>query len=291
MKMNAQNNSIFGFSVLILALILGVFIWGGIYRSGTKNENKEKLLMLADYSLVIEPESLNSKEKINLDSLVKIVNDNQEWIIRRQETLVNDIRQETNNTIDKLTLWAGIGIGLVGLLGCLIPMWQTKISRDELERALRRDFDSLMQKVKRQNTVHQLQSTAQCLTLGLMSSQVDDNMHLRLMNGNLWQSLCKNFSLLVSIITLDIESPDNRDESLNEDRIALLHALVQIDDVLRRVATRNADLNVGQRAVLMRDTLRKMINRLCASSFSFDDNFLSSLTTLVRELELFKLRF
>ncbi len=111
------------------------------------------------------------------------------------------------------------------------------------------------------------------------------------MNGNLWQSLCKNFSLLVSIITLDIESPDNRDESLNEDRIALLHALVQIDDVLRRVATRNADLNVGQRAVLMRDTLRKMINRLCASSFSFDDNFLSSLTTLVRELELFKLRF
>lgn len=289
--MRAQNNSIFGFSVLILGLILAVFIWGGIYRSSDKNDNKEKFFMLADYSLVINPESLNSKDKINLDSLVKIVNDNQDWIIKRQETLVNDIRQETNNTIDKLTLWAGIGIGLVGLLGCLIPMWQSKISRDELERALRRDYDALMQKMKRQNTVHQLQSTAQCLTLGLMSRQVDDNTHLRLMTGHLWYSLCKNFSLLVRIISFDVESSDNRDEGLNDDRIALLHALVQIDDVLRRITTRNTDLDVSQRAILIHDTLRKMINKLCESTFGFDDNFMSFLIALVRELELFKIRF
>lgn len=279
-----MRNSPFPWFFLILMLLtLMIFIWGGFLWSCSRSTEKT-VIPLADYSLVLEPTTFKDKQYAQLDSIVKIVNENQQWIIRRQETLVNDIRQETNNTIDKLALWSGVAICLVSFFGCLVPIWQNNITRHDLEKSM----DVYIQNLKRQEAAHQLYRTCECITLGLKSKQVDNNASLRLLTGSLLHSMCSNFSTLVGIIKKDMESKEHKEVNASENRIALLHALIEIDEVLRTITVRMKDSEQLAKAQVICDDIRRLVNELANSTFSFNDSFMNSLNHLVRSLELFR---
>lgn len=57
----------------------------------------------------------------NSPGLMHKVLRNQKAIIEQQKELILDIRQETNNNIDKITLWLSFWIGIIALFGVCAP--------------------------------------------------------------------------------------------------------------------------------------------------------------------------
>lgn len=69
---------------------------------------------------------LHSQFQLNLriDSIAKIT-----------EPLVADIRQETNNNLDKSNAWLSFWLAIMAIVGVIIPWgWQLKLNRDEREK-------------------------------------------------------------------------------------------------------------------------------------------------------------
>lgn len=103
------------------------------------NHDKDNDIYLTKYL-----ENFNTKlDTLSIDSLgqIKLLETlvNEQLIIsKRQDDLVNDIRQETNNNIDKINLWLSFWIGLIGLIGILAPVlaeYRFKNSnKDEIDR-------------------------------------------------------------------------------------------------------------------------------------------------------------
>lgn len=58
----------------------------------------------------------------------------QELVLDRQDVLVDDVRQETNNLINKMNGWLGFWIGIVALVGVFVPVaLQFKLYRESKE--------------------------------------------------------------------------------------------------------------------------------------------------------------
>lgn len=59
----------------------------------------------------------------------------QELVLDRQDVLVDDVRQETNNLINKMNGWLGFWIGIVALVGVFVPVaLQFKLYRESKEK-------------------------------------------------------------------------------------------------------------------------------------------------------------
>lgn len=85
-----------------------------------RNLNKEYAELHDSLSIGIK--NLDVKDSVRIDSIVEVIRCNQLLIIQRQADLINDIRQETNNSIDKLNLWNAFAIGLMAIIGVFIPL-------------------------------------------------------------------------------------------------------------------------------------------------------------------------
>lgn len=72
------------------------------------------------------------------DSVMGILRNNQMVLIQRQADLINDIRQETNNIIDKFNAWLAFWLAVMALLGVVVPIalqYRLGINqKEELER-------------------------------------------------------------------------------------------------------------------------------------------------------------
>lgn len=58
----------------------------------------------------------------HVDSLNKILLTNQKNLYERQGDLVADIRQETNNNLDKMSAWLAFWITVLGFIGVACPI-------------------------------------------------------------------------------------------------------------------------------------------------------------------------
>lgn len=71
-----------------------------------------------------------------IDRVLQTVEQNQKQIVGRQDDLIADLRQETNNNIEKTTAWATLWITVMAFVGTLIPallsVWTHH--RDEKEK-------------------------------------------------------------------------------------------------------------------------------------------------------------
>ena len=88
----------------LVIIVAATFIWGCQVRSGYCKgvgslPQKDSILFTVN---IAGEDKLKKIGEEQVDSMFAIFKGNQEWIIKRQETLVNDLRQETNNNIDKL---------------------------------------------------------------------------------------------------------------------------------------------------------------------------------------------
>lgn len=74
------------------------------------------------------------------DSAIAAIYASQITIVKSQDTLINDLRQETNNNIDKINALISFWVGIMGLLGVFVPLilqfrlhYTDKKLRDELD--------------------------------------------------------------------------------------------------------------------------------------------------------------
>lgn len=95
--------------------------------------------------------TVNSKFSLIQEKLDSI-NGIQLIIVERQADLINDIRQETNNNIDKLNLWLAFAIGILGLGGVVFPIFSQYRIHVDNEREIDRKFGELESKFSNYRT-------------------------------------------------------------------------------------------------------------------------------------------
>ena len=71
-------------------------------------------------------DSLTTKKEVDkylipLSDILK-VRESQKLLIMRQDQLIDDVRQETNNIINKMNGWLGFWMGVMAILGVFVPI-------------------------------------------------------------------------------------------------------------------------------------------------------------------------
>lgn len=83
-----------------------------------------------------------------LDTILRYIEKNEEILADRQADLINDIRQETNNVIDKINLWLTFAIGLISVFGIFIPLIIEHRNRKDIKDSIA-DMKSDYEKIEK----------------------------------------------------------------------------------------------------------------------------------------------
>lgn len=183
-------NTIFIGVIVVMALIvlgsLGMFVIAGIHESKYFKSHEERLeLENSLYSEVIPADSIlcqitavkgksnsngkntkadvqttqndASKYLVPLSEVLK-VREAQKQLLIRQNQLVDDIRQETNNIINKTNGWLGFWMGVMAILGVFVPIaLQFKLYRES------RDQDAKLRQECQKELDHIREETKHCV--------------------------------------------------------------------------------------------------------------------------------
>lgn len=108
-------------------IVIGVaMMWSSYnatqYHSVRSEESKEYDACFIETSKGILEELAKIKESNRPDSVLEAVVASQIMILKRQDDLVNDIRQETNNNLEKTHALLSFWVGVMALLGILVPL-------------------------------------------------------------------------------------------------------------------------------------------------------------------------
>lgn len=183
-------NTIFIGVIVVMALIvlgsLGMFVIAGIHESKYFKSHEERLeLENSLYSEVIPADSIlcqitavkgkpnsngkntktdvqttqndASKYLVPLSEVLK-VREAQKQLLIRQNQLIDDIRQETNNIINKMNGWLGFWMGVMAILGVFVPIaLQFKLYRES------RDQDAKLRQECQKELDHIREETKHCV--------------------------------------------------------------------------------------------------------------------------------
>lgn len=190
MNNDSTVNTIFIGVIVVMALIvlgsLGMFVIAGIHESKYFKSHEERLeLENSLYSEVIPADSIlcqitavkgkpnsngkntkadvqttqndASKYLVPLSEVLK-VREAQKQLLIRQNQLVDDIRQETNNIINKMNGWLGFWMGVMAILGVFVPIaLQFKLYRES------RDQDAKLRQECQKELDHIREETKHCV--------------------------------------------------------------------------------------------------------------------------------
>lgn len=129
-----------------LIIFISIIVIGNTLKSsfGAQMEiQKQQYRKYSEYAMGLKEMENLKVNNANLDSIVEIVRCNQILLLTQQENLVNDIRQETNNIIDKANLWLSFSMGLMSLVGVFIPIALQYKIRSEDKSQLNKTFDEI----------------------------------------------------------------------------------------------------------------------------------------------------
>jgi hypothetical protein len=196
-----------------------------------------------------------------IDSVFQIVKENQNVIVRKQDDLIDSIRQETNNNLDKLNLWLTFWIGVISFFGVVFPI----VSQIFLYKSYKDELSEIVRK----NKIQRLSSLVNGLHIGI------DN---RLLVGDIGSvRFCqKSWKQIVEIL----------EEVTNECKEKECITAKDVEDValcffyIRSFLKRRPLLNCNMRYV---DDLTHRISKI--SNFIMEENDISSETfKLIREI-------
>lgn len=175
-------------------------------------------------SLYFESPLQDSVSTVDKQDFERMLNAQTE-IIKRQDALADDLRQETNNLINKFNGWIGFWLGIIAILGVIIPIALqfklSKESKDEIQNL--NDFqakteDSIsklidnkvdeLENIKYTILVRNFTTLTECTALKVLTDR----------NEILEQSLTKikaKFKLLMNDWFKDSKKSRNRNEIRN----------------------------------------------------------------------------
>ncbi len=90
-----------------------------------------------------------------LDSVNNKILQNQEIISDRQADLINDIRQETNNNLDKHSAWLAFWITVLGFIGVACPIAYQFLNSFKMEKELNEFRVQLREEDERRKTLNE----------------------------------------------------------------------------------------------------------------------------------------
>lgn len=154
-----RRNYVEAFLVLIVLTIGGIMIFSSYkatqYHYVLSEESKQYDSYFRETSKGILEELAHIKEKNIQDSILESVVASQIMILKRQDDLVNDIRQETNNNIEKAHALLSFWVGILALLGVFVPLilqfkmhHYAKKDIEDLKRELISEINVLMNEVR-----------------------------------------------------------------------------------------------------------------------------------------------
>lgn len=118
-------------------------------KSMTAYIHEQRLITKALDSL----ENIRPLTETRRDSIIEVVRCSQLMLLRQQEILVDDVRQEMNNNINKMNTWLGFTVGLLSVLGVFIPLaLQHRMNNQDEEkfRTLALNQEDKLKKLKSQ---------------------------------------------------------------------------------------------------------------------------------------------
>lgn len=233
-----------------------------------------------------------SVRKIN-NSLQQIYID-QDRIISQQEVLLNDVRQETNNFINKANGLISIWIGIFALFGILLPIvWQFRLRKEykqaeedlnkKIDRSLKKVTDEI-EKAKREKEKAELNNLTRVLEVCNDYRMIPNHtatLHAPIQNY-FWYQVLKISGRIIE------ESFDDENHLISEKKEELLETLLLLFSIVR-------NYNIGPSPNRKReydqaiDRLRKEIYKLCCNTTLSNPNYLNELKDLLNNLsELYK---
>lgn len=163
-------------------------------------------------------------------------------IAKISDNLINDVRQETNNNIDKSNTWISFWLAIIAFVGVIIPwVWQIRLNRDEA-----RKYDELEKtsKAKIEELVKQAESSKWSKELELLTSllsKCSDHRLIEEIRGSssleqeIWRNIRDDFKQLIELAfdKHDGKKPYHLKES---SIMTLISALTNIFELLTQEA-------------------------------------------------------
>ena len=125
----------FGIVIYIILLAMCISQIRQSNRLTTRNLQAEVVPQRIEIALQLIDTIADSVEIVGMDSLIEVL---KEWNDEYDETMLHgldDLRQETNNVINKQNGWFSFWLGILALVGALLPfVIQLKLQHDQKQR-------------------------------------------------------------------------------------------------------------------------------------------------------------
>lgn len=214
-----------------------------------------------------------AREILQLKKELTNLKTRQELTLIRQNTLTDDIRQETNNYINKANGWISFWIGIIALLGVILPlMLQYKLYRVEKDRldklvefkekeweTLRKQMDATLGKMEEEVAKAKLHNLSRIMELTHDHKLIRNHTEALLTPAErkFWQDVLFQFRALVKRCFKDGELEISK-------RQDLLQALIIIYGITRTYVSR-PELERKRDYDKAIDTLRNQIANLTSN--------------------------
>lgn len=259
--------------ILLVALVglgLSVYYFGEKAYKETSENLPEKSMdaYIAEQRMIVQAlnklEEKKPHDEASRDSIVEIVRCSQLMLLRQQEILVDDVRQEMNNHINKMNTWLAYALSLMAVMGVFLPLaLQYHIQQQDRKRfkelweeqnnefgKQRESFDKLVDSFNKQIELSELAAHYNAFYIGIdtdVLAQHDNREHLY---RTIWNETLRSFSKLVENIFNHNDSPDNsrvEQELHPRTRILIVEGLIKIKGMLTKMmnhrgATRHREI-------------------------------------------------
>lgn len=213
---------------------------------------------------------LTPAQSAKLDSVLDSIIARQSEIIERQESVIDDIRQETNNNLVKLDSWLSFWVAIMVVLGTILPIALSLYSwhkDEELRKQLQQEVNDKVYDVTRKYRMelrqHAVENAAYAIRAGIRSSLLSTMGEGPRLMSKLLGDLNTNFNELCDNLL-------RRDNTLNEveagkierqERLVLISVLTGISDSLDALSLESDIWNLREISS-SRDDIRIILNLL-----------------------------
>lgn len=291
------------FMVLSCAIVMSVYLWSLYKESNTKNKiighslNYEKAIPTEPVTNNVD--SLKNRIDI-LQNTINQLQQNSASIVLEQAVLKDDVRQETNNIINKVNAWIAFWITVLTFLSIFLPLiTQYKNFKEEAKMIDNKLRDLQEEKGKLEKAREELMNETHHLRMNAMSHTVQNciayslNCELRNYDDFVqrrWTKTMNEFSKLVTFIFKDCKSfqelslKGTKPEIISKHEEQLLISLLDILILLTHIFRESNEKIISHRAYeLNRSRLMRLINEV-ANGSTYTSTLHTQLTSIIDEL-------
>lgn len=195
--------------------------------------------------------------KVLIDSLNVRILSKQNEILQKQSDLVNDIRQETNNNLDKHSAWLAFWITILSIIGVVCPIAYNSWNSRKLDENIR----------KQEKDLKRIQGSYSLKMQVMSFDSVCANNHLEEGSGNARRlyinSVKRHFNQYLSNI-------DDSEGSWEEEQVHLYSVLVNLEAFLMK-CRKTGEFEENRRIKDVEDLVKLSLPKIAKSAF-FDDD-------------------